>query len=487
MVSGFFSRFFRFRPSRVWQSPLPAEYEHEFASSLSSVNLSRVQLFSALLLFTNTLLVIRDIVLTQPSGMWAENTAYRDLFYLHILLEGGTIFFLIVALFLKRRAKTGRIGHIATVAFAAFILYWCAILASGVNTFIHGQITEYIIAVFGVAVAFFLRPGISSLVFISAQIIFMTLLGIILDDPNYSGHYTNSIIFTILAWSLSVITFTARRREFLATKIIATQNAAVEAANRELQSRNIELAQLNEEKNEIIGIAAHDLKNPLSGIILNADVVVSFFDRMQRSDIIREMERINNAARRMSEIITNILDINAIETGRRDYSVEQIDICQLTRDVVEEYRRPADFKSIAIHTETHNTLLIEADRNAILQVLDNLISNAVKYSPQGKNIRVRVGETVTASIPVVRLEVQDEGAGLTEEDKKRLFGKFARLSARPTGNEHSTGLGLSIVKKLVETAQGRIWCESTVGCGATFIVELPVAQPSVPTLTTSIV
>lgn len=484
MDTGFFSRFSRFRLSRIWSSALPAEYEYEFANSLSRVNLTRVRLFSALLLFVNTILLVRDLALTRPAGLWAENSAYEHLFYLHALLEGGTVLFLIMTLLLKRRENVGRIGTIVTVAFAAFILYWCAVLVSWVNTFIHGQITEYIIAVFGVAVAFFLRPSLSSAVFIPAQIIFMTLLGSVLDDPNHSGHYTNSIIFTVLAWSLSVITFTSRRREFLATKTIEAQTAAVAEANRELQSRNTELAQLNEEKNEIIGIAAHDLKNPLAGIILNADVVVSFFDRMQRNDIMREMDRISNAARRMSEIITNILDINAIETGGRDYSIEQIDICQLTLDVVAEYHRPADFKSITIHTEMQNTLFIEADRNAILQILDNLISNAVKYSPHGKNIRVRVGATTNNSIPLVRLEVQDEGAGLTEEDKNRLFGKFARLSARPTGNEHSTGLGLSIVKKLVETAQGRIWCESTAGYGATFIVELPLLQPSVSTTTT---
>ena len=73
----------------------------------------------------------------------------------------------------------------------------------------------------------------------------------------------------------------------------------------------------------------------------------------------------------------------------------------------------------------------------------------------------------------VRLEVQDEGQGISEADMTKLFGKFARLSARPTGGEHSTGLGLSIVKKMVEAMQGRVWCESELGKGATFVVELP--------------
>jgi signal transduction histidine kinase len=107
-----------------------------------------------------------------------------------------------------------------------------------------------------------------------------------------------------------------------------------------------------------------------------------------------------------------------------------------------------------------------------MEVLDNLISNAVKYSPQGKNIYIRLN----ISNEAVAVEVQDEGPGLSDEDKKHLFGKFARLSARPTAGEHSTGLGLSIVKRMVEAMNGRVWCESELGKGAKFCVELPKAS-----------
>jgi signal transduction histidine kinase len=119
-------------------------------------------------------------------------------------------------------------------------------------------------------------------------------------------------------------------------------------------------------------------------------------------------------------------------------------------------------------------LIVLADKQAFWQVLDNFISNAVKYSPRGKNVWVRTLSRRDESGNLVgRLEVQDEGPGISESDMKKLFGKFARLSARPTGGEHSTGLGLSIVKKMVEAMNGKVWCESELGKGATFIVELP--------------
>ena len=105
------------------------------------------------------------------------------------------------------------------------------------------------------------------------------------------------------------------------------------------------------------------------------------------------------------------------------------------------------------------------------RIVRNLVSNAVKYSPRGKNIWVKVYRVENH----VRAEIRDEGPGISVEDQKRLFGKFARLTARPTGGEHSTGLGLAIVKRLVGSMKGEVWCESRPGEGAAFIVELPVA------------
>jgi signal transduction histidine kinase len=144
--------------------------------------------------------------------------------------------------------------------------------------------------------------------------------------------------------------------------------------------------------------------------------------------------------------------------------------------VVEQLRASAEKKSIALHLKTsRDAVLVQADRNALVQIAENLISNAIKYSPHGKNVVVGVLESdATNGVDtLLRIEVKDEGPGISDKDKKKLFGKFVRLSAQPTGGEHSTGLGLSIVKKLVEAMQGRVWCESAQGEGATFVVELP--------------
>ena len=110
-----------------------------------------------------------------------------------------------------------------------------------------------------------------------------------------------------------------------------------------------------------------------------------------------------------------------------------------------------------------------SDAVASKQIFDNLISNAVKFAPINSSVNITLSQTNNS----ILFSVKDNGPGLTEKDKKSLFKRFSKLSAKPTGGEHSTGLGLSIVKKLVEKLRGKVWCESEFGAGAEFIVELP--------------
>jgi PAS domain S-box-containing protein len=252
-------------------------------------------------------------------------------------------------------------------------------------------------------------------------------------------------------------------------------NALNQTLEQHVTERTRELVLINNEKSEFLGIAAHDLKNPLSGILSSADLLRRYIPNDIKANQLVTM--IVNASNRMLDIITNLLDVNRIEQGLVSLNIQPVSL-EILDDIVEEYRVNAAQKGIVIDYESpeQGTLWVLADKQAVQQILDNILSNAVKYSPQWKTIWVRVAKRMNADAHVIRVEVQDEGQGLSDEDKRRLFGKFARLSARPTGGENSTGLGLSIVKKLVELQHGRVWCESEMRQGATFIVELPSAE-----------
>lgn len=254
-------------------------------------------------------------------------------------------------------------------------------------------------------------------------------------------------------------------------EIQTDQAREIELANTTLQEQNEKLNDLNKEKNEIIGIVAHDLKNPISAVHGLAELVQSgFAEPEQVPEITRQ---IVVTADRMLQLVKNLLDVNRLESGTVQFNCVEFDLTSMVEATIAQYMPLAEAKSITLHYHkgTDSSTII-ADEQATMQILDNLISNAVKYSPLGKQVFIRVSSNPSS----VRLAVEDEGPGLSEDDKSKLFGKFARLSARPTGGEYSTGLGLSIVKRMVETMNGRVWCESELGKGATFIVELPIGK-----------
>jgi signal transduction histidine kinase len=246
----------------------------------------------------------------------------------------------------------------------------------------------------------------------------------------------------------------------------------VESQNDRLMNVNRSLVELNNEKNEFLGIVAHDLKNPLASILLGIDMLERYRERMPLDQQTKKLVDMRHTSQRMHAIITNLLDINAIETGKFNLVPTYFNFSETVEKMVEDYQERALVKNIVLHFETDfPDASAMADANATSEILDNVISNAVKYSPHNKNVWVRVKVREGA----VSCRVQDEGPGLSDEDKQKLFGKYARLSAKPTGGEHSTGLGLSIVKKLAEAMHGTVWCESELGHGATFVVELPAS------------
>ncbi len=267
---------------------------------------------------------------------------------------------------------------------------------------------------------------------------------------------------------------------------LATQKIQLEDQNNELnrvleesQRTNEALQQLNHEKNEIMAIVAHDLKNPLSGISLTAENLMLRADRNQDEKIKKLAERIGTATERMMNIVSRLLDVNQIESGTLILRPTLNNIGDIVSSVIRQYEEQAKRKHIQVFSAISDTTLkILTDREALLQILENLFSNALKFTPSGKNIYVRVDARfdVAYSAQIVAIAIQDEGPGITQYEQSQLFQKFRRLSAQPTGGESSTGLGLSIVKRFADLIGARILCESIVGMGTTFTVILPLNQ-----------
>lgn len=231
-------------------------------------------------------------------------------------------------------------------------------------------------------------------------------------------------------------------------------------------------------KQELLSIAAHDLKNPLAAIVGVADMMGSALTNVPNrylSDTTRKLFiKIPHYADNMLRIIEEVLRAERIEKMGMHVGDKPFNVTEVANEVVEFNRFNAHKKNITIHYVCERAYSMLGDRDRIMEAFDNLLSNAVKYSPPDSRIDVALGCDLAQTS--LRYSVTDEGPGLSDEDQRKLFQKFQKLSAQPTAGESSSGLGLSIVKHVVEAHGGSVSCESEEGFGATFIIELPIVN-----------
>ena len=238
----------------------------------------------------------------------------------------------------------------------------------------------------------------------------------------------------------------------------------IEAQAQDLAAANEQLAETSEVKSHLMRVVAHDLNNPLGVVLGYADLLRDAEDEAEAEEFIGVIE---GAAGDMVALVKRFLGAEAIDAGRLAMHPEPLDLARLARHVAGKFVPAARQKGQTLDIEADTPAWVSGDRDWLKEVADNLVSNAVKYTPPGRAIHLSVVQHEGR----VQLRVRDQGPGLTADDQAKLFGRFQRLSAQPTGDESSTGLGLSIVKKVVEMHDGRVWAESVPGDGATFIAE----------------
>ncbi|MCF6359338.1 MAG: tetratricopeptide repeat protein [Cyclobacteriaceae bacterium] len=252
---------------------------------------------------------------------------------------------------------------------------------------------------------------------------------------------------------------------------IYQQAKSIADKNEALLEKNAKLEELNEEKNYIMNVVAHDLKSPLNQIQGLVEVI-----RLEKGSLTSNqlecLTNISTSSERLSKMINRILNTRAIDSESIDYQAISVNLVPILHQVLNNFQPLADQKGINITmNDISNFPLVKGDKHHILQVIENIISNAIKFSPTNKKIEINVKIKDRRAV----LAVKDQGPGLTAEDHKNLFIEYANLSAQPTGDETSTGLGLSIVKKYVDLMKGEIWCDSTSGQGATFYLAFNLA------------
>jgi signal transduction histidine kinase len=244
---------------------------------------------------------------------------------------------------------------------------------------------------------------------------------------------------------------------------------------REARETERRLRELTRSQAEFISVVSHELRTPVAGVLGFLQTTVDHWSSLNDSDRLSTVRRAVTNARRLQAMTRDVLDTESIESGRLGYAFQRVDLAEELRTAVEgstgaDASHPVDF------APPLNPVHVEADPDRLQQVMGNLLENARKNTPPSESIAVEL-EVLHDPVPLVRVSVIDHGPGVDPESLERIFDKLVR------GNDHAvtgTGLGLYIVRRIVEAHHGRIWCESVPGNRTAFTFELPLSPSDRP-------
>lgn len=417
-----------------------------------------------------------------PTQLWVAARAVESL---------GLV---IAPLFFTRRARIGATllgsalisGGLAAAIFSRRYFPDCFIEGVGLTPFKIAS--EYVIMLVIAGALWLLwrhRERFELAVFAALVLALATKIGAELSFTLYSDVYgfTNllghllKLIATVLIYQALVETGISRPFELLFRSLKRSEEALL-AENREivtargaLEKKNAAYAQLIAEKNELLGIAAHDIRSPLTVIEMYSTFLHETFSALGDVKSLKFIDIIQRVNRRALDMVSNVLDFTAIESGKLRLEAHPLDLRALVKESLEMHRVLARSKGIEIEFSPDEAVpLVPADPLRFEQVFSNLMSNAVKFSTPGHRVIVRLFRRNGA----VGLAVQDEGRGIPPEILSRLFMPFAGRGEPGTSGEKSTGLGLAIVHKIAASHGGSVEVDSEVGKGTTFTVLFPV-------------
>jgi len=259
----------------------------------------------------------------------------------------------------------------------------------------------------------------------------------------------------------------------------------LDAARTELQTSYEKLQELDKLKSQFLSIASHELKTPITAMSGFVQIAVRRIKRRlgagrpnevdwkkEEETLLEQLEVVQRQTGKLARLVDELLDVSRIESGRLELRVADVDLPELVAEVMRRHQLMGTKHDLRLHYDPDRKLNVRGDRDHLEQVLNNLIGNAMKYSPDGGAIEVTVSR---AGEQEIEFSVVDHGIGIRPAELARVFGLFYRSPDRNARDVGGMGLGLYITKEIVDRHNGRIWAESDVGHGTTFHVALPAS------------
>lgn len=363
-----------------------------------------------------------------------------------------------------RQPQLGYLVALPLVALAIFSTLYLSHILGGHFVF-PGSLA--ILAVLVVALFWGVGPALFAIVLSVLSLDYYVVLPLWhFDFLNWEGM---SQLLPFVVAGLTTALITAQRERARLNALAAEQELA--SYTEELEKINSRLENTNQLKDRFLSIASHELKTPITTIRGQAQLVLRRLSKQKRGaemvDITTSLERINEQTGRLTALVDELLDVSSIRTGKARLRKRTCDLREICREVIEDQRILTGRKIVLNMPAT--PVLIEGDSDRLTQVVVNLVTNALKYSPEESAVEVEVQQNNGDAV----LRVRDYGRGIAKDQQERIFETFYRSPDAEASSKKGLGLGLAIAKDIVERHAGRIWCESVPGQGSTFVVELP--------------
>ena len=438
-------------------SKVPEQHEEEFMSEKVDTNYMRGRKLAFVLLILNIFLIGVDILYYRNS--WAEVPNYRYLFFSHIL------YVVVLALYLSMDLVKDNITSIDEIKFKKLstgfllisVICWCAFLSVNAQ-FIHNQISAYIVCIFCIASIMLLTPKQSGLLFGLSFILFIAGLLLIENDPRQvSGTLVNSSFLVILACVVAKLNFTSNVENFVNKKTIIEKNE--------------ELKKHDKLKTIFFANISHELKTPLN-LIYSAEQMLTLYSKkgIKQDKITKYSGIIKQNCFRLIRLINNLIDITKMDADEYKIDIGNHDIVKIVKDITYSVTDYIEAKNLNIYFISDlDYKVIACDPDTMERIVLNLISNAIKFTPENGEIRVIVSKKDDEII----ISVADTGIGIPLEVQKTIFDRFVQADNFFTRKREGSGIGLSLVQYLVNMHQGNITLDSRPGEGTKFTISLP--------------
>lgn len=439
-----------------------SEYKHEFEINRINVNLERCKEIAVILLILNTILFIIDIKWYKP--MRSSTLSYLYLYYSHIIIFILLLLWIVISKFLKNSNKAS-VRKFLYHTFLNIVIYWCVFM--GLNSLkISGQIYAYIICVLSFAISIYLSPLEGLVIYMLSFIIFCIGLVYMVNNPRilYCS-IINSAIVILCSYVASNMNYSSFAKDFINNKIILK-------GKDELEINHLRLKEYEKLRTDFFANISHELRTPLN-VIYSAEQMLEINLGNKEYDILKMhkyIKMIKQNSFRLIRLINNLIDITKIDATSFEIKPINCDIISVVENVTMSVADYIGTKGITIIFDTEiEEKIIACDPDKIERIMLNLLSNATKFTDNNGYIYVNIFLEEDA----VGISVKDTGIGIEEKMHEFIFERFIQEDKSISRNKEGSGIGLSLVKSLVEMHNGRIVLKSQSGKGSEFVIYLP--------------